>query len=72
MDARDNAIRLLVTMLRDVVAAHEANDEIKLGEQVAGAKAFLQSVAAQPGGIRLEESTRIGESLDVQVSRATH
>ena len=70
MDAKDKAIRLLATMLRDIVDSFESHDETRLGEQVAGAKAFLQAVAIQTPGINLNESNHIGESIDVQVTRA--
>jgi len=70
MDAKDKAIRLLATMLRDLVDSVESRDETRIGEQVAGAKAFLQSVASATSGISLNEETRIGESIDVQVTRA--
>jgi hypothetical protein len=69
MDAKDKAIRLLVTMLRDIVDAAESRDEIKLGEQVAAAKSFLAQTTKQSGGVDLPESCHIGESIDVQVTR---
>jgi hypothetical protein len=69
MDPKDKAIQLLVMMLRDIVDAAESRDEIKLGEQVAAAKAFLAQATTQSSGVDLPESCRIGESLDVQVTR---
>ena len=72
MDAKDKAIRLLATMLRDLVDSVESRDETRIGEQVAGVKAFLAATHKVAGGVSLNEASHIGESLDVQVTQSRH
>lgn len=68
-DAKDGAIRLLVTMLHDIVAAYDGKDEIKLEERVIAARTYLSQVT-KASGASVSERVHVGESIDVQVTRA--
>jgi hypothetical protein len=78
MDSKDKAIRLLASMLNELVSSYDNRQRLlenpealicadrEFNEKLSSARSFLNQISRSS---TLNETTSIGESIDVQVSR---
>ena len=78
MDPKDKAIRLLVSMLSELVSSYdnkqkslgnpESSADREFNEKLLAARSFLNQISKST---TLGETTSIGESIDIQVNHGT-